>query len=99
MKRLWLKISLCFTLLILGFVLVLWFLLATIVENTYTEMTRSHLTENAQLITQMIGANGTLDDQQTLQDTISEFRQPIDMRFTVVDGEGEVLADSENDPE
>ncbi|WP_020007007.1 two-component system histidine kinase PnpS [Salinicoccus albus] len=98
MKRLWLKISLSFTLLILGFVLVLWFLLATIVENTYTEMTRSHLTENAQLVTQMIGANGTLDDQQTLQDTISEFRQPIDMRFTVVDDEGEVLADSENDP-
>lgn len=99
MRRLWVKISLSFILLILGLVLTLWFLLATLVENTYTDMTRDHLIENAELVTQMIGATDTLNEQDGLQNTISEFQQPVDMRFTVVDDEGVVIADSENDPD
>src|SRR5699024_11972863 len=39
--------------------------------------------------------NGT----EALQSRIELFKEPISMRFTVIDTEGVVLADSESDPE
>jgi len=98
MKSLWLKISLAFFGLILALTLVLWFLLASIMQNAYTETTREHLIENAEMVSQIIIATEAIEDGDRLQEWVSNFDAPIEMRFTVIDDRGEVIADSENDP-
>ncbi|AKG73164.1 two-component system histidine kinase PnpS [Salinicoccus halodurans] len=99
MKSLWLKISLAFFVLILALTLVLWFLLASIMQNAYTETTRDHLIENAEMVSQIIIATEAIDDGERLQEWIRNFDGPIEMRFTVIDEDGTVVADSENDPD
>ncbi|GAA3720949.1 ATP-binding protein [Salinicoccus jeotgali] len=99
MKRLWFRIASAFFILILILILILWFILAALLKNAYTDMTRDHLIENAQMVTQIISASESYDEREQLQELIKNFEQPIQMRFTVVDTEGVVLADSENDPE
>ncbi|MHC0551853.1 two-component system histidine kinase PnpS [Salinicoccus sp. CNSTN-B1] len=99
MKRLWFRIASAFFILILILILILWFILAALLKNAYTDMTRDHLIENAQMVTQLISASESYDEREQLQELIKNFEQPIQMRFTVVDTEGVVLADSENDPE
>lgn len=99
MKRLWFRIASAFFILILILIIVLWFFLAALLKNAYTDMTRNHLVENAQMVTQLIVASDSYGEREQLQELIQNFEQPIQMRFTVVDTEGEVLADSENDPE
>ncbi|WP_411843452.1 two-component system histidine kinase PnpS [Salinicoccus sp. HZC-1] len=99
MRRLWLKISLGFFVLILALVVTLWFLLATILQNAYTETTREHLIENAEMVSQIIIATEAIEDGDRVQEWVSNFEHPIEMRFTIINDEGEVLADSENDPD
>ncbi|OZT77228.1 two-component system histidine kinase PnpS [Salinicoccus roseus] len=98
MKRLWFRIASAFFILILILIVVLGFFLAALLKNAYTDMTRNHLVENAQMVTQLIVASDSYSERDELQDLIQNFEQPIQMRFTVVDTGGEVLADSENDP-
>ena len=98
MKRLWFRIASAFFILILILIVVLGFFLAALLKNAYTDMTRNHLVENAQMVTQLIVASDSYSERDELQNLIQNFEQPIQMRFTVVDMEGEVLADSENDP-
>ncbi|MCG7331572.1 two-component system histidine kinase PnpS [Salinicoccus roseus] len=99
MKRLWFRIASAFFILILVLIIILGFFLAALLKNAYTDMTRNHLVENAQMVTQLIVASDSYDERGQLQELIQNFEQPIQMRFTVVDTEGVVLADSENDPE
>ncbi|MFB9860126.1 two-component system histidine kinase PnpS [Salinicoccus siamensis] len=99
MKRLWFRIASAFFILILLLTVILWFILAALLKNAYTDVTRDHLIENAQMVTQLISASESYDEREQLQELIKNFEQPIQMRFTVVDTEGVVLADSENDPE
>ncbi|WP_434121995.1 two-component system histidine kinase PnpS [Salinicoccus roseus] len=98
MKRLWFRIASAFFILILVLIFTLGFFLAALLKNAYTDMTRNHLVENAQMVTQLIVASDSYDERGQLQELIQNFEQPIQMRFTVVDTEGVVLADSENDP-
>lgn len=98
MKRLWSRIALSFFILILTLVIVLWFFLTAVIKDAYTDMTRDHLVENGQMVSQLIAASNNFDDPKALQEMIQHFNEPIEMRYTVVDDEGNVLADSENDP-
>jgi two-component system phosphate regulon sensor histidine kinase PhoR len=98
MKRLWFRIASAFFILILILIVVLGFFLAALLKNAYTDMTRNHLVENAEMVTQLIVASESYGEREQLQELFQNFEQPIQMRFTVVDTEGVVLADSENDP-
>ena len=98
MKRLWFRIASAFFILILVLIFILGFFLAALLKNAYTDMTRNHLVENAEMVTQLIVASESYGEREQLQELIQNFEQPIQMRFTVVDTEGVVLADSENDP-
>ncbi|MCC4722661.1 two-component system histidine kinase PnpS [Salinicoccus sp. RF5] len=98
MKRLWFRIASAFFILILVLIFILGFFLAALLKNAYTDMTRNHLVENAEMVTQLIVASESYGEREQLQELIQNFEQPIQMRFTVVDTEGVVIADSENDP-
>src|SRR5699024_3817002 len=67
---------------------------ANVSENAFEEMTGEHLYENAELVSQLIDASDLEDGSEALQSRIERFREPVNMRFTVIDTEGVVLADS-----
>lgn len=99
MQRLWLKITGSYLLLSIVFILVLWFFISSIIQNTYTDMTEDHLIENAQLVSEVITLGGLDKDRQTLDEWIARLNDEIDLRYTIVGKEGVVIADSESDIE
>lgn len=99
MNRLWFRITVSFSLLTLTLLVFLWFFVASVSENAFEEMTSDHLHENADLVAQLIDTADLEGDSQELQERIELFREPVEMRFTVIGLEGEVLADSESDPD
>ncbi|WP_415735783.1 histidine kinase dimerization/phospho-acceptor domain-containing protein, partial [Lacicoccus alkaliphilus] len=62
-------------------------------------MTSEHLFENAQLVAQLVETSDLEGGTEALQERIELFREPVGMRFTIIDTDGEVLADSESAPE
>ena len=96
--RLWFRITLSFSLLTLTLLIFLWFFVANVSENAFEEMTSEHLYENAELVAQLIDARELEDGSDVLQSRIELFEEPVNMRFTVIDTDGTVLADSESDP-
>lgn len=98
MRKLWVRISLTFFLLLLGVLIAVGFFLVSLMKNTYEDMTRNQLLENAQLMMKAIDITDLSDDSAALQEKISHFAHPIQPRFTIIDESGKVLADSEDDP-
>lgn len=98
MKKLWLRISFTFFLLMLGVLLAVGFLLVNLLEETYVDMTRNQLLENAQLLIKAVDLSELYEDPDALQEKISHFTHPVQPRFTIIDENGNVLADSESDP-
>lgn len=99
MQRLWLKITGSYLILSITFVLVLWFFISSIIQNTYTDMTEDHLVENAQLISEVITLGGLDEDRDTLDEWTSHFNEEITLRYTIIARDGTVIADSESDIE
>lgn len=99
MQRLWLKITGSYLILSITFVLVLWFFISSIIQNTYTDMTKDHLIENAQLISEVITLGGLDEDRETLDEWTSHFNEEITLRYTIIARDGTVIADSESDIE
>lgn len=97
MQRLWLKITGSYLILSIIFVLVLWFFISSIIQNTYTDMTKDHLIENAQLVAEVIELGGLDEDRDTLNEWTSHFNEEITLRYTIIAGDGTVIADSESD--
>lgn len=67
-------------------------------KDTYIDMTREQLLENAQLMMKAIDITELYNDPPVLQEKISHFAHPIQPRFTIISENGTVLADSEDDP-
>ena len=99
MQRLWLKITGSYLILSIVFVLVLWFFISSIIQNTYTDMTEDHLIENAQLVSEVITLGGLDEDRKTLDEWTSHFNEEITLRYTIIGKDGTVIADSESDIE
>ena len=99
MQRLWLKITGSYLILSIVFVLVLWFFISSIIQNTYTDMTEDHLIENAQLVSEVITLGGLDEDRKTLDEWTSHFNEEITLRYTIIGRDGTVIADSESNIE
>jgi two-component system phosphate regulon sensor histidine kinase PhoR len=99
MNRLWFRITLSFSLLTLTLLVFLWFFITSVSENSFKQMTSEHLFENAQLVAQLVETSDLEGGTEALQERIELFREPVGMRFTIIDTDGEVLADSESAPE
>jgi two-component system phosphate regulon sensor histidine kinase PhoR len=98
MKRLWLKITVSFSLLTLALLIIIWLITASVSKTTYTDTIRDHLLENAELVSEMISTAGLDTEAEDMQVFFDRVKDSIDMRVTVTDTEGTVIADSENAP-
>lgn len=99
MNRLWFRITVSFSLLTLALLVFLWFFVTSVSEDSFKQMTSEHLYENAQLVAQLVETSDLEGGSEELQERIELFREPVGMRFTIIDTDGEVLADSESAPE
>lgn len=96
MQKLWLRITFSFLLLMSVALLVSGFFIADKVKDTYMDLKKDQLYEMAQLTLRAIdtGAIG----EGRLQEKVTELSKTITSRITVIDRDGHVLADSEDNP-
>jgi two-component system phosphate regulon sensor histidine kinase PhoR len=74
------------------------FSVAKLVENSYKDMVERQLLHDADMVVKSVG--GTLfSDAPNLQERIREWYGGWDVRVTIIDKNGKVLADSSEDPE
>jgi len=98
MNRFWLRISSFFLLLLFLVLAGLGFSVAKLVENSYKDMVERQLLHDADMVVKSVG--GTLfSDAPNLQERIREWYGGWDVRVTIIDKNGKVLADSSEDPE
>lgn len=82
----------------LGVLIAVGIFLINLLKDTYVDMTRHQLIENAQLVMKAIDITEIYDDPERLQEQMGQFAYPIQQRFTIIDNNGHVLADSEDEP-
>ncbi len=98
MNRFWLRISSFFLLFLFLVLAGLGFSVAKLVENSYKDMVERQLLHDADMVVKSVG--GTLfSDAPNLQERIREWYGGWDVRVTIIDKNGKVLADSSEDPE
>ncbi|CAM4140611.1 two-component system histidine kinase PnpS [Lederbergia lenta] len=95
MHRLWVRITLSFLILLSSVFLIAGFFLADILKNTYLELKEEHLHQTAAVILKAIEID---ESNRDLQERIKDLSMPMDARITLIDLDGNVLADSEDDP-
>lgn len=96
MQKLWLRITFSFLLLMSIALLVSGFFIADKVKDTYMDLKKDQLYEMAQLTVRAI--NTGTDSEVRLQEQVKELSKTITSRITVIDRDGHVLADSEDNP-
>ena len=97
MNKLWLRITLSFLLLMSFLLLVSGFFLAEMMKNTYFDLKENQLVQTSNLVLKAIETDETgLPDDQ-LQKKIAALSSTITARITVIDRDGRVIADSEDD--
>lgn len=99
MNKLWLKISLRFFILLFLVLIAIGFFIADMMKNTYMDMTRNQLFQDAHIVSEFINTNSLNEDTNSLQKKIESFYAENQPRITVIDIDGKVLADSEDNPE
>lgn len=96
MQKLWVRITFSFLLLMFFALLGSGLFLANTMKHTYMDLKESQLTQTAHLVLQALELNGL--ERADLQSKVKELSAPVTSRVTVIDREGHVLADSEDDP-
>jgi len=91
------RIAVPFLLLILASIWALGFYLSNFIADAYVANLRSHLTDQAQLASEMAAPYFEGDAEQ-LDTMAKDAGQEIDARITIIDRDGWVLADSDSDP-
>jgi two-component system, OmpR family, phosphate regulon sensor histidine kinase PhoR len=99
MNKLWLQISLTF-LLLLTFVLAgVGFFIGDVMKRTYMDMSRHQLSQDADLVYNVVSPKDVLDESPAIQGKIQNFYKDHQPRITIINAKGKVLADSKHDPE
>ncbi len=65
-------------------------------KSTYTDIIRKQLTEHANLVAKAVDTNN-LQNKSLLKKNVDDFSAEIDSRITIIDVDGNVLADSEKE--
>ncbi|MBB2481261.1 PAS domain S-box protein [Bacillus sp. APMAM] len=98
MKKLWLRISLTFLILLFFVLLAMGFFIADMMKKTYMDMTRQQLLQDANLVSKVIDVSNVTNDNPSLQKSVERFYAKNQPRITIINTSGKVLADSEDDP-
>ncbi|OFG35627.1 PAS domain-containing sensor histidine kinase [Listeria monocytogenes] len=101
MKKLWLKIGLSFFILFFVVMVMVGVFSGELMKSTYLNMKESQLEDDAKILLQTTNMeNLDLDkDAATIQKSLDPLGEDIDARITVIDSEGDVVADTKKDPE
>ncbi|MCD2254625.1 two-component system histidine kinase PnpS [Listeria marthii] len=101
MKKLWLKIGLSFIILFFVVMVIVGVFSGELMKSTYLNMKESQLEDDAKILLQTTNIeNLDLDkDAAAIQKSLDPLGDEIDARITVIDSEGDVVADTKKDPE
>ncbi|ENI8268945.1 PAS domain-containing protein [Listeria monocytogenes] len=101
MKKLWLKIGLSFFILFFVVMVIVGVFSGELMKSTYLNMKESQLEDDAKILLQTTNMeNLDLDkDAATIQKSLDPLGEDIDARITVIDSEGDVVADTKKDHE
>ncbi|MDT0004377.1 ATP-binding protein [Listeria cossartiae subsp. cayugensis] len=101
MKKLWLKIGLSFIILFFVVMVIVGVFSGELMKSTYLNMKESQLEDDAKILLQTTNIeNLDLDkDAAAIQKSLNPLGDEIDARITVIDSEGDVVADTKKDPE
>ncbi|EAD2031909.1 PAS domain-containing protein [Listeria monocytogenes] len=100
MKKLWLKIGLSFFILFFVVMVIVGVFSGELMKSTYLNMKESQLEDDAKILLQTTNMeNLDLDkDAATIQKSLDPLGEDIDARITVIDSEGDVVADTKKNP-
>ncbi|EAD5608779.1 PAS domain-containing protein [Listeria monocytogenes] len=101
MKKLWLKIGLSFFILFFVVMVIVGVFSGELMKSTYLNMKENQLEDDAKILLQTTNMeNLDLDkDAATIQKSLDPLGEDIDVRITVIDSKGDVVADTKKDPE
>ncbi|QQZ10334.1 two-component system histidine kinase PnpS [Heyndrickxia vini] len=98
MNKLWLKISFRFLILLFFVLLAIGFFIGDMMKNTYMDMTRNQLFQDANIVSEFINAKEIQKQSIELQTKVESFYAENQPRITIIDVYGDVIADSEDTP-
>ncbi|CAD2072556.1 PAS domain-containing sensor histidine kinase [Phocicoccus schoeneichii] len=96
MKKLWLRITLGFFVISIIGLGIIWFFMSSINRTSYEEMIETHLSENGSVISSSIEASGMDIQNDNIVEWFNKLDLPKDVRFTLIDSDGEVIFDNDN---
>lgn len=75
---------------------IIWFFMSSINRTSYEEMIETHLSENGSVISSSIEASGMDIQNDNIVEWFNKLDLPKDVRFTLIDSDGEVIFDNDN---
>jgi two-component system phosphate regulon sensor histidine kinase PhoR len=99
MNKLWLRISLTFLLLLTVVLAGVGFFIGDVMKQTYMDMSRHQLSQDADLVYNVVSPKDVLDESPAIQGKIQNFYRDHQPRITIINAKGKVLGDSKHDPE
>ncbi|AHI56925.1 two-component system histidine kinase PnpS [Listeria ivanovii] len=101
MKKLWLKIGLSFFILFFVVMVIVGIFSGELMKSTYLNMKENQLEDDAKILLQTTNIEYLdLDkDAATIQKTLAPLSDEIDARITVIDSQGDVVADTKKNPD
>ncbi|GER65971.1 PAS domain-containing sensor histidine kinase [Weizmannia acidilactici] len=98
MNKLWIRLTLAFLTILAAVLLSIGFFVADLIKNTYMDMTRTQLSQDAGLLMKTLRPQTLKDKTDVLQKKVRHYYSNHDPRITIIDTNGKVLADSDDDP-
>ncbi|MBS4195423.1 two-component system histidine kinase PnpS [Lederbergia citri] len=98
MHKLWVRITFSFLLLMSLLLLVSGFFIAELMKNTYYQIKEKQLAQTAHLVLNAVEMDKTGLQAEDLQNKVIALSSQVQSRLTVINKNGEVLADTEDDP-
>ncbi|WP_270996022.1 two-component system histidine kinase PnpS [Listeria seeligeri] len=101
MKKLWLKIGLSFFILFFVVMVMVGIFSGELMKSTYLNMKENQLEDDAKILLQTTNMEHLDLDQDAaeIQKTLDPLSDEIDARITVIDSQGDVVADTKKEPE
>ncbi|MEC2221974.1 MULTISPECIES: two-component system histidine kinase PnpS [Heyndrickxia] len=98
MNKLWIRIFIAFLSILAAVLLAIGFFVADMIQHTYMDMARTQLSQDADLLMKTIRPQTFKDKPDVLQKKVRHYYSNHEPRITIIDTNGKVLADSDDNP-